>query len=164
MPNLVVMAGPNGAGKTTTARALLKDERRVDEFVNADIVALEQGLDDVAAGRYVLRRMDALVAEHKGDNSEEDNPLRVAERPVNGRMRIYNERLWAGLRRRYMKPSDTAQEPGAPATPGFTMDEIFEAACRGVSEAIARHKALGQSIVVWRDGKIVTLQPEEIEV
>ena len=36
MPNLVVFAGPNGAGKTTTAKALLADEVRVDEFVNAE--------------------------------------------------------------------------------------------------------------------------------
>ena len=27
-----------------------------------------------------------------------------------------------------------------------------------------RHKARGESIVVWRDGKIVTLGPDEIEI
>jgi hypothetical protein len=43
-------------------------------------------------------------------------------------------------------------------------DEIVEAMGRAVREAIWRHKQLGESIVVWRDGRIVTVPPEEIEV
>ena len=35
---------------------------------------------------------------------------------------------------------------------------------RGVSKALERHKKLGQSIVVWKDGKIVEIPPEEIKV
>ncbi|MBW4465105.1 MAG: hypothetical protein KME07_06650 [Pegethrix bostrychoides GSE-TBD4-15B] len=38
----------------------------------------------------------------------------------------------------------------------------------GVKEAIARtlerHKRLGESIAVWKDGKVVILPPEEIPV
>jgi hypothetical protein len=33
---------------------------------------------------------------------------------------------------------------------------------RGVREALRRHKLLGQSVVVWQDGRPVVLQPEEI--
>jgi hypothetical protein len=33
-----------------------------------------------------------------------------------------------------------------------------------VTEALRRHKERGESIVVWRDGKIVTLTAEEIDV
>jgi hypothetical protein len=40
------------------------------------------------------------------------------------------------------------------------MDAINEA----VTEALRRHKARGESIVIWRDGQIVTLKPEEIDV
>lgn len=249
MPNLVVMAGPNGAGKTTTAKALLRDERRVDEFVNADIIAAEEGLDDIAAGRKMLLRIDELVAQRKGlafettaaslglrsriraiqgagylyhlvyvwlpsadmavarvaarvrsgghnipddvirrryerslenffngympmadawvmiDNSHEEDPVRIAERGTVGPLRIYNEPLWRQLEKRYMKPADTAREQvAAPETVGFANDEIYAAACRGVRTAIQRHKQLGQSIVVWREGQVVTLSPEEIEV
>ena len=32
----------------------------------------------------------------------------------------------------------------------------------GVSEAIERHRRLGESIVIWRDGQIVTLTGDEI--
>lgn len=39
-PRVIVLAGPNGAGKTTTARAALYEVLRVDEFVNADQIAL----------------------------------------------------------------------------------------------------------------------------
>ena len=33
-----------------------------------------------------------------------------------------------------------------------------------VADAIAEHKRMGHPIVVWRDGKVVTIPPEEIEV
>jgi len=35
---------------------------------------------------------------------------------------------------------------------------------RAVTAAYKRHKERGESIVIWRDGKIVTLKPEEIDV
>ena len=45
MPNLFIMAGPNGAGKTTTSRLILTGARRVEEFVNADIIAAPIAID-----------------------------------------------------------------------------------------------------------------------
>ena len=33
---------------------------------------------------------------------------------------------------------------------------------QGVAKAIAKHKAAGHSIAIWRDGKIVKIPPEEI--
>lgn len=33
-----------------------------------------------------------------------------------------------------------------------------------VADAIAEHKRMGRPIVVWRDGKVVTIPPEEIVV
>ena len=66
MANLVVVAGPNGSGKSTMAPALLRDTLRVDEFINADVIA--GGLsafapDRVAfrAGRIMIRRMRELA-------------------------------------------------------------------------------------------------------
>ncbi len=38
MPNLFLHAGPNGAGKSTSAPRVLSGPRRVDEFVNADVI------------------------------------------------------------------------------------------------------------------------------
>jgi isoaspartyl peptidase/L-asparaginase-like protein (Ntn-hydrolase superfamily) len=40
--------------------------------------------------------------------------------------------------------------------------EIDEALRRAVREALSRHKKLGNSIAVWRDGKVVIVPPEEI--
>lgn len=62
MPNLFILAGPNGAGKSTSAPEVLTGARRVDEFVNADVIARDQGLSDVAAGRQTLARLEALAA------------------------------------------------------------------------------------------------------
>jgi hypothetical protein len=41
-------------------------------------------------------------------------------------------------------------------------DAIQEALQRGVREALLRHKKLGNSIAVWREGKVVILPPDEI--
>jgi predicted ABC-type ATPase len=67
-PNIIVIAGPNGAGKTTTAPSLLRDSLKVDEFVNADTIAL--GLSGfqpekaaIQAGRVMLARLHQLAAE-----------------------------------------------------------------------------------------------------
>ncbi len=64
-PTFVLVAGPNGAGKSTSAPRLLRDEFGPIEFVNADAIA--KGLSSfnpekvaVAAGRILLRRLDAL--------------------------------------------------------------------------------------------------------
>jgi predicted ABC-type ATPase len=66
MTNLVIIAGPNGSGKSTTAPKLLRDTLKVDEFINADVIA--GGLSAFApervafpAGRIMLRRMHELA-------------------------------------------------------------------------------------------------------
>jgi predicted ABC-type ATPase len=65
-PLVVVVAGPNGSGKTTTAPRLLQGALSVDEFVNANPIAL--GLSqfrpetvEFAAGRVMLTRLKALA-------------------------------------------------------------------------------------------------------
>ena len=52
-----------------------------------------------------------------------------------------------------------------------SMDELWEdgraidrALREAVREALLRHKKLGESIVVWKDGKVVWVPPEEIDV
>lgn len=248
MPKLIVMAGPNGAGKTTTSKLILAGARKVAEFVNADIIAVEQRLDDIAAGRAMLGRLDALTRERKDiafettlssaslrnrisamreagyvftlvyvwipsaemsiervaarvragghyipedvirrryprslenlfnvfipladawimlNNSPLDHPVKIAERDAGGPLRVHDQALWDNLRRKYMKPIDGVREQESVPAPGFTMDDIYQAACRAVEEAIARHRARGESVVIWRDGKIVELKPEEIDV
>ena len=66
-PLIVVLAGPNGAGKSTVAPGLLHGAYAVDEFVNADTIAI--GLSAfrpeaaaIAAGRVMLQRLDELAA------------------------------------------------------------------------------------------------------
>ena len=39
---------------------------------------------------------------------------------------------------------------------------IERAMALAVREAVLRHKRLGESIVVWRDGQVVVVPPEEI--
>jgi len=65
-PSIVVLGGPNGAGKSTAAPRLLRGALRVDEFVNADTLAL--GLSAfrpeaaaVEASRVMLKRFGELA-------------------------------------------------------------------------------------------------------
>jgi len=41
---------------------------------------------------------------------------------------------------------------------------IDDAVASGVREALRRHKLLGQSIAIWRDGKAVVISADEIQV
>ena len=47
---------------------------------------------------------------------------------------------------------------------GVQVEEINAALVEAGREARRRHKALGHPIVIWRDGKVVVVPPEEIEV
>jgi predicted ABC-type ATPase len=66
VPTLVLLAGPNGAGKTTFINGFLRERAEAFQFVNPDEVA--RGLTgagptrDLAAGRLVIERLDALFA------------------------------------------------------------------------------------------------------
>ena len=43
-------------------------------------------------------------------------------------------------------------------------DRLNDLAQAAVRDALREHKRLGQSVVVWQDGKVVTLAPEDIPV
>jgi hypothetical protein len=43
-------------------------------------------------------------------------------------------------------------------------DLHFGAMTEAIHETVREHKLLGQPIVVWRDGKVVWVPPEEIEL
>jgi len=247
MPSLFVIAGPNGAGKSTSAPELLSGVRRVAEFVNADVIAKEQGVSEIQAGRITLNRLTALAAARQdmafettlashlllprirsmqasgyrfhlfffwlpnadtavkrvasrvasgGHNIPEDvirrrferglenffnhyllaadswvlmnntarPSRRIASRDVGDALSVEDNDLWKQLVARYMKPRVEEKEAGAPPQKLWTADDIVDAVNRAVTAALKRHKELGQSIVIWRDGKIVTLKPEEIDV
>jgi len=59
------------------------------------------------------------------------------------------------MKRRSNKPIDVIFKEGT---------LIDKALKQGVQEALLKHKQAGNPIVVWRDGKIVWLKPEEIPV
>ena len=66
-PQVFIIAGPNGAGKSTLAPFLLRDAFGLNEFVNADTIAL--GLSAFSpesvtfeAGRIMLARLRDLAA------------------------------------------------------------------------------------------------------
>ena len=67
MPTLVLLAGPNGVGKTTFINRFLRQRAEAFRFVNPDEVARglagEGAARDLAAGRLVLERLDALFFE-----------------------------------------------------------------------------------------------------
>lgn len=89
---------------------------------------------------------------------------RIASRDIGGPLSVADNALWTRLTIRYMKPR--AEEPKVHPHPDqpWTADDIVDAVNRAVTAALKRHKERGESVVMWRDGKIVTLKPEEIEI
>ena len=49
------------------------------------------------------------------------------------------------------------------ATDEELQDRIVEAAGRAVEEAVRDHKRAGNPIAEWRDGRVVLVQPDEID-
>ncbi|WP_041245470.1 hypothetical protein [Geotalea uraniireducens] len=43
-------------------------------------------------------------------------------------------------------------------------EKITDSLATGVQEALKKHKQTGNPVVVWRDGKMIWLKPEEIQV
>jgi predicted ABC-type ATPase len=103
---------------------------------------------------------------HVVDNTAPPPGRLIAWREFDGELRIAEPAIWTKLVVTYMKPR--AEEPIAqvPSTerPSWTSHDILEAINLAVTEALRRHKARGESIVICRDGKIVTLTADEIDV
>lgn len=92
-------------------------------------------------------------------------PRKIAWRDAGQGMKVSDQRIWTKLSAEYMKPR--AEQPPVAVTQeelGWNSDDIVEAMSEAVTEALRRHKARGESIVVWRDGKVVIVPPEEIDV
>jgi len=77
---------------------------------------------------------------------------------------ILDDRIWNRLAARYMKPRAEEPRPAVAEEVSWTSQDILDAVNRAVTKALRRHKERGESVVIWRDGKIVTLKPEEIDV
>lgn len=63
-----------------------------------------------------------------------------------------------------MKPRVEEQKVRAVPQKLWTSDDLLDAVNRAVTAALKRHKERGESVVMWRDGKIVEVKPEEIDV
>ena len=62
-------------------------------------------------------------------------------------------------------PSGKPERQTDACTDVFGTPGLVEAAMkRGVRDALLRHKLLGESIAVWRDGKVVIVPADEIVV
>lgn len=88
----------------------------------------------------------------------------IASRDLGGPLLVGDNQLWNRLVSRYVKPK--AEEPRVFPHPDqpWTAQDIVDAVNRAVTAAYKRHKERGESVVIWRDGRIVTLRPEEIDV
>lgn len=93
-------------------------------------------------------------------------PKLIAAKESDGSIRFGNQALWESIQDRMrMKEKEAGYESGVePRVAGIPISEVMEIFDRAGREALARHKALGIPVVIWRDGKVVEVPPEEIEV
>ena len=68
---------------------------------------------------------------------------------------IANPKLWEEIQGRMQtKEKETEYETGEePRFAGIPISEVMDIFDRAGREALARHKALGIPVVIWRDGK-----------
>lgn len=100
------------------------------------------------------------------DNTAAPPGRLIAWRDSRAGLEIADDELWTRLILRYMKPRAKEPAPQAAATeqPSWTSHDILDAVNRAVTKALRRHRERGESIVIWRDGKVVTVPPEGIDV
>lgn len=164
----------------------------MDEFVNADVIARDQGLSDVAAGRRTLAKLEALAAARRDIAFETTLASRMLLPRIQAMQaagygfhltffwlpsadmaveRVANRVASGGhsipedvIRRRYERGLDNFFNAYLPVADSWLMVNNTFGINRAVTAALRRHKERGESVVIWRDGKIVTLGPDEIEV
>jgi predicted ABC-type ATPase len=90
--------------------------------------------------------------------------VRVAYRDIGGPVVVRYSPLWNRLAAEFMKPRAEEERVFPHPDQPWTSQDIEDAVNRAVAAAYKRHKERGESIVIWRDGKIVHVQPEEIDV
>jgi hypothetical protein len=82
--------------------------------------------------------------------------------PVTFGDRALWESIRGGLR---VKEKEAGYDAGVePRVAGIPIREVMDIFNQAGREALARHKALGIPVVIWRNGKVVEVPPEEIEV
>lgn len=59
------------------------------------------------------------------------------------------------------RPSDRGRPPAERVE---DLPRILQALTQAVREALLRHKQAGNPVAIWRDGRVVWIQPEDIPV
>lgn len=93
------------------------------------------------------------------DNSGDRRPRMLSRGGIHMETSALDPEAW----RKYAAPPDIARERPS-IEPVISTEAMNRAAGRAVREALLRHKLLGQSIVVVRDGRVVEIPPEQIEI
>ncbi len=93
-------------------------------------------------------------------------PKLIASKDEGQPVRVINRELWESIQRPMQaKEKESGYEAGVePRFAGIPIGEVMEIFDQAAREAYARHKALGIPVVIWRDGQVVEVPPEEIEV
>jgi predicted ABC-type ATPase len=92
-------------------------------------------------------------------------PKLIAAKDSGGSIRFGNQALWETIQEG-MRVKEKEAEYGAaePRVAGIPISEVMDIFDRAGREALARHKALGIPVVIWRDGRVVEVPAEGIEV
>ena len=90
----------------------------------------------------------------------------IAAREGTGPIRFGNQTLWEAIQGKMTaKEQESSYGPDSePRLMGVRISEVMDIFTLASRDALRRHKALGVPAVVWRDGRVVEIPPEEIEV
>ena len=93
-------------------------------------------------------------------------PTLIAMQEKGRTIQFGKRKLWESIQTRMSVKDDEAEYAAGtePRFAGIPISEVMDIFDQAAREAYARHKALGIPIVIWRDGKVVEVPPEEIKI
>ena len=128
--------------------------------------------DDVIRRRYErgIRNFITLYSPIADSWQIHDNghdPRLIAKKEEGAAPQVMDEERWRMIEKQAeVRERERRYDAGTArrGIMGVPIDEIMTTLARVARETHRRHKALGHPIVLWRDGRVVVVPPEEIEV
>jgi predicted ABC-type ATPase len=128
--------------------------------------------EDVIRRRYAsglanFHELYRPIADWWGLYDNSDSARLIAEQTAGRSVKVFDLRRWSEIQKRMEAREQEGLYEGAAGEStvmGVPVSQLTEAIQEAGREARRRHKALGYPIVIMRDGKVIEVPPEEIEV
>lgn len=115
-------------------------------------------------GLHNLRHLYSPIADSWEMHENASPPPRlIVKQQIGGAVQVHNQLLWEAIQKGIAVKEREADYEVEARIAGIPIGEVMEIFDRAGREALKRHRALAVPAVIWRDGKVVKLSPDEID-